>query len=171
MTTYRCRQCGQEFVPKDSHRARSVPKYCSRQCSSLGRRKRVRLVCRQCGQEFERKAYMQDWSQARGPFCGFACYGQWQREHPEAAPLPKSPHGHNPDRRPRGPEWEQIREQVLERDQHRCVTCHSRHSLHVHHIRPYDQCESREDANALDNLLTLCKACHRRLHNRLSYGC
>jgi 5-methylcytosine-specific restriction endonuclease McrA len=55
-----------------------------------------------------------------------------------------------------------VRKRALERDRHRCAMpgCRSRHFLHVHHIR------AREDGGThdLENLVTLCGACHRALH-------
>lgn len=75
-----CQRCGIEYEPKDE-RANRPSKYCSRSCGQPNRRSRVVLTCRQCGQDFERKRYMADWSQERGPFCGFRCYSKWQSEH------------------------------------------------------------------------------------------
>ncbi len=57
-----------------------------------------------------------------------------------------------------------IRREVLARDGHRCRTagCGSARFLDVHHI------VSRADggANDPDNLITLCAACHRMIHER-----
>ena len=46
-----------------------------------------------CSAQFERKRYMQDWSQERGPFCGFHCYAEWQAENTRGDANPF----HNPD--------------------------------------------------------------------------
>src|SRR3990167_3170650 len=84
MSTYNCRRCGTAFEPKDqqpAHMAKPPPQYCSRACGRTARRTRVVLVCRQCQTRFERKFYQRDWSQERGPFCGFRCYAAWQSEH------------------------------------------------------------------------------------------
>ena len=51
-------------------------------------------------------------------------------------------------------------EQVLNRDAFTCQLCGSCRNLEVHHIRP----RSRMGTNALDNLLTLCHACHQAVH-------
>ncbi len=56
------------------------------------------------------------------------------------------------------------RRKVLARDRHQCrrLGCtHTRH-LHIHHLRP----RGRGGTNDQDNLVTLCSACHRLLHER-----
>ena len=56
------------------------------------------------------------------------------------------------------------RRQVLARDQHRCRApgCGRTRFLEVHHLVPRE----RGGANAPDNLVTLCAACHRLWHER-----
>ncbi len=70
-----------------------------------------------------------------------------------------------------GPNWQQQRQKVLQRDEYRCRTCGAAGSinLHVHHIRPFreygyilGQNENYQQANKVDNLITLCPSCHRR---------
>jgi DEAD/DEAH box helicase domain-containing protein len=70
-----------------------------------------------------------------------------------------------------GPNWQQQRQKVLERDDFRCRTCGTGEStlLHVHHIRPFREYryipgenENYRLANKPDNLITLCPSCHRR---------
>jgi hypothetical protein len=153
-----CEQCGHSFLAMD-HRPNRPTKYCSRACRDEAQRTRVELTCRQCGSTFRRKAYMQDWSQDRGPFCGFACYGEWQKQHTAGAA--------NPNFRPTSPrrgsgQWERNRLAVLDRDRHTCQKCGSTHRLHVHHLREWDQ--NDPSTHELDNLLTVCATCHRRLH-------
>ncbi len=72
-----------------------------------------------------------------------------------------------------GPSWPQARLAALARDNHTCRQCGApqrgerRHD--VHHIRPFREFgfvpgANRNDrqANALDNLITLCPTCHHR---------
>ena len=69
-----------------------------------------------------------------------------------------------------GPNWQQQRQLALARDGHQCRTCGATEGmLHIHHIRPfreYNYIPGQNDhyllANQLDNLATLCPACHRR---------
>jgi DEAD/DEAH box helicase domain-containing protein len=72
-----------------------------------------------------------------------------------------------------GPDWPRARDAARARDEYRCRQCEApeREGRHheVHHLRPfrdfdYRPGENRADrqANALDNLITLCAACHHR---------
>jgi len=66
-----------------------------------------------------------------------------------------------------GPEWPQIRERVIQRDDERCQGCgisreDYKEDLHAHHITPFRMFDDREKANALDNLVALCGSCHRK---------
>lgn len=72
-----------------------------------------------------------------------------------------------------GPNWQQQRQLVLERDGHRCQTCGAESkagaTLHIHHIRPFREFnyipgenDNYRQANQVDNLITLCPSCHRR---------
>jgi 5-methylcytosine-specific restriction endonuclease McrA len=57
-----------------------------------------------------------------------------------------------------------VRQAVLARDGHRCRApgCGRAHFLEVHHIKP----RAHGGKNDPDNLVTLCSACHRYLHER-----
>lgn len=78
MATFHCQQCQSPFE-RTSHLVRNPPRFCSKTCSGLAQRNRVTLVCVECHQSFDRKAYMADRSQERGPFCGLPCYARWQQ--------------------------------------------------------------------------------------------
>lgn len=104
---------------------------------------------------------MQDWSQERGPFCGFACYAAWQRENAKGLANPNF----RESSAARGAgQWERNRLAALERDGHRCVECGSTKYLHVHHLTPWEPAQG--DPHALDNLATLCAQHHRLAHAR-----
>lgn len=56
-------------------------------------------------------------------------------------------------------EWDKKRQKVLMRDKFRCVHCCATRALQVHHktyARLYDE--------LLEDLITLCKKCHRTEH-------
>lgn len=55
-----------------------------------------------------------------------------------------------------------LRFQVLERDGWRCQQCGSRKNLEVHHLNA----RSRLGHDSLENLITLCHACHSEVHGR-----
>ena len=155
---FQCESCGESFQSAERKAGRQ-PRYCSRRCSGLARRRRVSLVCVQCLGSFERKQYMEAWSQDRGPFCGFDCYGAWQRDHTRGEQNPN----HKPQSAARAAgQWSRNRLRALERDGHQCCRCGSRHRLHVHHRVPWTP--QRQDPHALGNLETLCASCHRQEH-------
>ena len=57
-------------------------------------------------------------------------------------------------------DYEELREQVLRRDGWRCQTCGSMSNLEVHH----QEYRSHSGEDTEDNLITLCRACHRSTH-------
>ena len=69
----------------------------------------------------------------------------------------------------RGERWTEQRRKALERDNHMCQRCGVINGWHldeygeevnIHHVRPFRKFDTAEQANDLDNLLTLCKPCH-----------
>lgn len=72
-------------------------------------------------------------------------------------------------------EWRQLRDDILERDNHECQWCKADGRvvtdldtvLEVDHIKELEYYpELRFDA---DNLRTLCKDCHNKRHGRMNY--
>lgn len=58
--------------------------------------------------------------------------------------------------------YRQWRKRVLERDGYKCTKCGSTEKLHAHHIKSFaDYPEERE---VLENGITLCEKCHRKVH-------
>jgi len=57
--------------------------------------------------------------------------------------------------------WLERRRQALLRDGFRCQKCGSRRYLHVHHLT-----YARFGNEKLDDLQTVCKACHEKIHGR-----
>ncbi len=71
-----------------------------------------------------------------------------------------------------GPEWPKIRERVRARDGFKCQVCGAPEDTQtgagsrqhdVHHKTPFKSFASRDDANRLENLTTLCSSCHRKV--------
>ncbi len=76
----------------------------------------------------------------------------------------------------RGPDWSRQRERARQRDGYRCRLCGAEekkgHPHDVHHIRPFREFTGGDasqhlQANALDNLITLCKSCHQAAERAL----
>lgn len=73
-----------------------------------------------------------------------------------------------------GPSWPEARRGARQRDEFRCARCGAPESLRrehdVHHLVPFrsfgyipGKNDHHKTANALENLVTLCNACHQRL--------
>lgn len=61
------------------------------------------------------------------------------------------------------PGWKKVRAECFTRDDYTCQHCKERGGyLHAHHIKYYS--EYPELRLELNNLLTLCKSCHNRVH-------
>jgi hypothetical protein len=59
------------------------------------------------------------------------------------------------------------RKAALERDNHTCQHCGTQNDLQVHHIDGNGTTTPKEQRNnALENLLTLCRGCHTRVHHK-----
>ena len=66
-----------------------------------------------------------------------------------------------------GKNWRQVRRRARKRDAHTCQICghewsEGERKLDVHHITPVRLFDSPEDADKLDNLVTLCRTCHNK---------
>lgn len=59
----------------------------------------------------------------------------------------------------KSPQWRVLREQVLARDKYQCFECGARGALEVHHTT-----YARIFREELDDLITLCPACHDDEH-------
>jgi len=57
-------------------------------------------------------------------------------------------------------EFKKIREEILKRDNYKCVECGSDYDVEVHHRIEL----SKDGTNSPDNLITLCHICHLKKH-------
>lgn len=67
-----------------------------------------------------------------------------------------------------GENWEEMREKAMDRDDRQCVVCKRGkeeigYEPDVHHIKPLRTFDSPEQANHLDNLITLCRSHHQKI--------
>lgn len=176
--TVECAWCGTDLDRKPSELSETGVEFCDYQCFGEWRSEniagtdhhqyveRVTVDCLWCGAEVERKP-----SQVRDNgrhFCGHDCHGEWRSENFQGEGHPRWKGGGHPKY---GPGWQSKRDKVRERDGFECQGCgltESEHveehgtELHVHHIKPFRTFDSREEANKLSNLVTLCLSCHRK---------
>lgn len=54
---------------------------------------------------------------------------------------------------------------ALARDAFKCTKCGDEKLLVVHHIVCWKEMEDKTKINDLDNLITLCRRCHLKIHN------
>ena len=70
-----------------------------------------------------------------------------------------------------GPNWNRQKAKARERDLFTCQVCgiaeQSGQAHHVHHKKPFRNFPSFIEANHLDNLVTLCPACHQRVEQNI----
>jgi DEAD/DEAH box helicase domain-containing protein len=69
-----------------------------------------------------------------------------------------------------GPNWQKIREAVRTRDQFTCQVCGAKEinrQHDVHHKIPFRAFTSRDEANRLENLTTLCQSCHHKVEQNV----
>jgi len=55
---------------------------------------------------------------------------------------------------------EELKQEVKDRDSHKCVVCGREKDLKAHHIIPYGE-------SSMDNLVTVCGYCHEYIHKIL----
>ncbi|WP_350356147.1 HNH endonuclease [Halorarius halobius] len=127
---------------------------------------KVELTCEVCDAAFERYP-----SNVTGEvsLCSEDCRAEWLSEaftgegHPNWEGGTTGPYGQG---------WNEVRERALERDDRTCLLCGADaddldRNPDVHHIVPVrafveSPVLTEADAHTLDNVVTLCPACHRR---------
>jgi DEAD/DEAH box helicase domain-containing protein len=66
-----------------------------------------------------------------------------------------------------GPGWNELKQQIKERDANKCRSCGVGGDLEVHHLVPFRRYANADEANSPDNLLSLCPRCHRLAEQRV----
>lgn len=172
-----CVQCRREFERKAYQRDWSQERgpFCSMPCygawqsrhirgataPSFDPERHVHLACAMCGAAFWRNRVEFLRKNQELAFCSRQCFQSFARIEWTGQANPSWRGGRSYYR---GPSWREARKLALERDSHRCVDCSSEGPLVVHHLVPFAACAESPEANALDNLVTLCRACHLERH-------
>ena len=159
-----CKECGKEFIVPSANQNKQ---FCSNKCyrafynkiynkKSSDNIKQKWLesdkrfgICPICGETFERDSNHPDMV-----YCSRSCYDKQRRldgkyKGKDERYLSKIRYGGN-------------REQIFERDEHKCKLCGSNKNLDIHHIDFSG--ESEVPNNETNNLITLCRSCHMKVH-------
>lgn len=120
----------------------------------------IEAVCKQCGSVYYGKPW--EFKDGRKKFCSKEC--RYQYLTGENSPLWLGGETHY-----RGKDWVKIRRIVVENQQGICADCGKFVGvrLPVHHIKPFRQYQTAEEANRLENLIGLCQSCHMKREPRL----
>lgn len=123
-------------------------------------REPLTLRCVRCGASFT-KPHWRINNGHSGQFCSLACKSDHWREHRSGAAAPDWVGG---PKTYRGRGWLTARAAVVEEQRGCCYDCgrHVGKSLPVHHVKPFREFQTVEQANARSNLVGLCQSCHMR---------
>ena len=176
---HECPSCGCLFKtkPSKSHRIYCSPEcYRSNQSAHMPKGDqhpeyqggKIQSECAYCGDTFDIYPSREN----KRVVCGQECYGKYFSEKYSGRDNPNYANGRVDSY---GPNWSEQRKKRIKLDNSRCVVCgmsrgdhinEYNSDLEVHHITPRSEFLSDgikrlpEEANQLDNLITLCKSCH-----------
>lgn len=159
LETVKCENCGDEYKKEPHHIDNTSSNYCSHKCQGDALSQRVTLNCNWCGDEYTVPPSEKD----RSNFCSFDCHDEWRSENRRGENHPQ----YKGYESRRGAVWKRKREEILERDNHRCQACGVSQtdldeSLHIHHIIPRVEFEDQREADKEANLVALCRDCHNK---------
>lgn len=120
----------------------------------------VEITCDFCSKQILRP--LSKLKQSKSHFCSKECYDKWKIKNLIGN---KNPNWKNGSIRYRGDNWNVQRKKILELDNYECVFCGSTEKLDVHHIVPFRNFLDYNEANQLENLITLCHSCHMIYEN------
>lgn len=186
---FECAWCSTKDRTDQHHIDRAENNFCSPECRDYWRSEnlvgedaggwqgggKTEIECHYCGST--EKKWECHIGRSDRTFCNPTCYGKWESETGIRSGEQNGRwKGGGGRRRYYGPNWHQQRRRAKERDDYCCRRCGMSENksidelgreLDVHHLRPlrtFAPLETDDDwstANALSNLLTLCRRCHR----------
>lgn len=155
----RCPMCSSLYETNQNRLNHGRGKHCSRACQYAANKnklsKPIMAACIGCGQTFETCPSKLRGAKGAGKYCTRSC----RDAHWKGALNPNWQGGARVNKR--GSDWQKIRRRILSRDGG-CRECGAQAGLHIHHIIPFRMFAGAAEANAPDNLVTLCAPCHRR---------
>lgn len=172
-----CEWCKNEFQEWAYRKSRFCSDHCrsvfaARQLKPNGRRPETMNIsrkCLQCGNTYTTSIYQ---IKLRGSnFCSRKCMGEYQSKKLLKTGGPNYKGGVSKNNKYyRGQNWDRQRRAALKRDKRQCQICNTQvssrdmHNIGVHHIKPYRFFnQDWESANALSNLITLCRSHHMKV--------
>jgi len=162
-----CKQCVGTFNVERGKR--ETARFCCRECQRAWRAEHIKgeahpswqggpvtLVCAECGNEFQRPQCHA--GRSKHVFCSRQCSGKWFARHRTGPNNPMWRGGklrHDGYRFPHS-----LSVAIRKRDGGVCQSCGTTKQLGVHHIIPFKDGGSNDP----ENLTTLCRSCHTKLH-------
>jgi len=156
-----CQHCGRPFIVNRARLGKA--KYCSRACKSEAGH--AWLTCIQCGETVKVRRYKVTYSRYTGKFCSYKCAATWLKGENHS-------NWQGGYEKWRGSNWLAQHDAARERDNRTCQNCGITESelgrpLDVHHIKPWRNFNGNwQEANRLENLVSLCQRCHTSLEPR-----
>lgn len=172
-----CENCAQAFLAKQDQVEKGWARYCSRECKK--EHGRAYCTCWQCEKGFHTP--INQVMNGGGKFCSRKCKDAWLKDHPPTHQLPVMCGADHPNYRGGykgnyyGPNWFEQRRNARKRAGHKCECCgktrkQNKAALDVHHVKAFrsfnyvpDVNSHYLEANRLDNLIAVCRSCHRRI--------
>lgn len=163
---FECENCGKTKEMKKWQAEER--KFCSLDCAYGNRKVDVKtgeyLECAVCEEEF----YIQKSKTSRRKTCSRECFGEYFSKNYSGSDNPCWQGGKS--RYYYGTNWYRMREKAWERDNYECQICGRDESElstkpSVHHIKPIKEFENPEDANTLENLITVCTKHHKMIED------
>lgn len=161
---YDCVICQREFPSplRYSKRMFTCCKYCENIRKGLIRREGYYLLCKVC----DKPMYVTNCRTHSKIFCSREC------KHLGQSFISSIPEELQTGRKKYyGPNWLHQRNRVRERDNYTCQNAECGiteveygQELSVHHKKPFVYFKTYNEANHLDNLISLCEPCHRKEH-------
>lgn len=123
---------------------------------------RVEKLCEYCGSPMD--VLLSRIQDGGGRFCSRKCLAKWMSE----SRIGENHHQWEGGEIEYGQRWWRVRRLALRRDDFTCQRCEKTKSElgrnpDVHYIKRVRDFESPQDAHSLDNVITLCRSCHRNV--------
>ena len=137
----------------------------------------VQTCCETCGRTVTKKKTRH--LRNTNNFCSHGCYAEWRNGRFTGEENVRWAGG---GVKYYGPDWRTQRRRARQRDEHECQECGIHRDslgreLDVHHIMPFREFgyvpgenKNHVEANRLDNLVSLCPSCHKRIERELEFA-